>query len=263
MYFGTANNYDGTGSTITSSGRYNTTATAGKNTNSNTWYVGENIQTTADAAKAAYIRLGTDTKSVVVNKNPAVGEEYITGGSYSFTYDVYLKNIALRRNNIYNITVNVSGTLERHLKLAAIANSGVSVKSTADHGGLNIGTLHGASSPKNQLLQPNTSGTTATDNIYKTWSNAKVYCAQLQLGGVAAGSWYLPSKDQLLAIYKKKQDINGYSSGAYYSAFDANAYWSSSEDSADNAWYVTFSIGNVYNTSKTSAYRVRCVRDLN
>lgn len=306
MYFGTSNNYDGTGSTATASGRYNTTATAGKNTNSNTWYVGENVQTTADAAKAVYIRLGTDTKSVI-NTSPAIGEEYIAGGGYAFTYDVYLKNIALRRNNIYNITVNVSGTLAKHLELAATANSNVTVTNTVIKGGLNIGRFGGASGytegtgaaptitgsyTKNLLLQPNTSGTTAKDNVAKKWSDntstrlqpenrkywdytytlnnidntaglAYDYCYNLTLGGVAKGTWYQPTQAQMIAIWEILRGIEQNSSYANYSAFYTYYYWSSTEDTATSSWFVDFGSGHVGTYgNKTNTYWVRCVRDL-
>lgn len=188
-YFGTpndnGNSYNGAGSTVTASGRYLTTATTGSNANSNTWYVGENIQTAA--TNAAYIQLGTNTNSVV-NTSPAIGQEYVSSGGYSFTYKVYLKNYALRRNNVYNVTVNVSGTLAKHLELAS-TNSNVSVTSTVEHGGLNIGKFGGASytgtgtAPtitgsytKNLLIQSNTSKTTAADNITAVWgSKGTVY----------------------------------------------------------------------------------------
>ncbi|MCL3850845.1 DUF1566 domain-containing protein [Parabacteroides sp. GYB001] len=306
MYFGTSNNYDGTGSTVTASDRYLTTATTGKNENSNIWYVGENVQTTADANKAAYIRLETNMKSVAINTSPDVGQEYVAGGGYTFTYDVYLKNIALRRNNIYNITVNVSGTLAKHLELAATAGSNVTVSNTVVKGGLNIGRFGGASNyttgtgaaptitgsyTKDLLIQPNTSGSTATDNVTRKWSDntttqlqsenrkhwdhtytlnnidkapdtAYEYCHNLTIGGVAKGTWYLPAKTQLMAVWGILRGIQDNSVYADYSAFRANAYWSSSEYSADLAWYVGFYYGNASGYSKTNAYRVRCVRDL-
>lgn len=298
-YFGTPNNYDGTGSTATASGRFLTTTTTGTNANSNTWYVGENVQTTI--ANAAYIRLGTNEK-LVANTNPAIGEEYITGG-YTFTYDVYLKDFALRRNNVYNITVNVSGTLDKHLQLAATANSNVSVKNTVVHGGLNIGKFGGASGftegtdaapnikgsyTKYLLIQPNTSGTTATDNVIRKWSDntakqwqsetrkywdhtytltkidnasglASDYCNNLVIGG--KDDWYLPTQAQLMAIWGILRGIQENTSYADYSAFYAYGYWSATERTMTDTWFVNFNNGRVNNTSKSSEYRVRCVRD--
>lgn len=300
-YFGTPNDYNGSGSTVTASGRYLTTATTGSNANSNTWYVGENVQTAA--TNAAYIELGTGVGGT--NTNPSVGQEYIASGGYAFKYKVYLTNTALRRNNVYNVTVNVSGTLARHLELAG-TNSNVSVTNTVVHGGLNIGKFGGASyttgtgsAPtitgsytKNLLIQPNTTGTTATDNVFRKWSDntstqfqsetrkywdrtytlahidktaglAYDYCYQLTLGGVAKGTWYLPTQAQLTAMWGIWRGIQGNSSYANYSAFTAVNYWSATEYSAARAWYVGFSIGYVdYGSEKIPAYRVRCVRDL-
>lgn len=301
-YFGTPNDYDRTGFTATASGRFLTTAITGTNANSNTWYVGENVQT--GATNAAYIRLGTNEKSVAVNTNPGVGQEYIAGGGYTFTYDVYLKDFALRRNNIYNITVNVSGTLDKHLQLAATANSNVSVKNTVIHGGLNIGMFGGASGyttgagpapnikgtyTKYLLIQPNTSGTTATDNATKKWSDnttsllqtetrkywdntytlAKIdttpglaydYCKKLKISG--KDDWYLPTQAQLMAIWGILRGIQGNSSYKEYSAFDTPNYWSSSEYDTDKAWLMIFSSGYTGSGTSSSGCRVRCVRDL-
>lgn len=301
-YFGTPNNYDGTGSTVTASGRYLTTATAGNNASSNTWYVGENVQTAI--ANAAYIELGTGVGGT--NTSPSIGQEYIASGGYAFKYKVYLTNTALRRNNVYNVTVNVSGTLAKHLELAGTTNSNVSVTNTVVHGGLNIGKFGGASGyttgtgtaptitgsyTKNLLIQPNTSGTTATDNVTKKWSDntttqlqtetrkywdrtytlahidktaglAYDYCYNLEIGGVAKGTWYLPTQAQLMAMYGIMKGIQGNSSYADYSAFSASYYWSSSENSAGGAWLVDFDYGYVSYSSKTTTCRVRCVRDL-
>lgn len=304
-YFGTPNNsgngYDGVGTTATAAGRFLTTATTGSNANSNTWYVGENIQTTA--TNAAYIELGTGVGGT--NTSPSIGQEYIASGGYAFKYKVYLTNYALRRNNVYNVTVNVSGTLAKHLELAN-TNSNVSVTNTVVHGGLNIGKFGGASSyttgtgaaptitgsyTKNLLIQPNTSGTTATDNVTKKWSDntttqlqtetrkywdrtytlnyidktaglAYDYCYNLTIGGVAKGTWYLPTQAQLMAMWGILRGIQANSSYADYSAFYANDYWSSSEYSAISAWGVYFDSGYVYNFSKSYTCRVRCVRDL-
>lgn len=301
-YFGTPNNYDGTGSTVTASGRYLTTATAGNNASSNTWYVGENVQTAT--ATAAYIELGTGVGGT--NTSPSIGQEYIASGGYAFKYKVYLTNTALRRNNVYNVTVNVSGTLAKHLELAGTTNSNVSVTNTVVHGGLNIGKFGGASGyttgtgtaptitgsyTKNLLIQPNTSGTTATDNVTRKWSDntttqlqtetrkywdrtytlahidktaglAYDYCYNLTIGGVAKGTWYLPTQAQLMAMWGILRGIQVNSSYADYSAFDADYYWSATEYNATLAWYVNFNNGYVNYYSKTFTYRVRCVRDL-
>lgn len=300
-YFGTPNNYDGTGSTVTASGRYLANATAGSNASSNTWYVGENVQTAT--TNAAYIELGTGVGGT--NTSPAIGQEYIASGGYAFKYKVYLTNTALRRNNVYNVTVNVSGTLAKHLELAS-TNSNVSVTSTVVHGGLNIGKFGGASGyttgtgaaptitgsyTKNLLIQPNTTGTTATDNVTKKWSDntstqlqtetrkywdrtytlahidktaglAYDYCYNLTIGGVAKGTWYLPTQAQLMAMWGILRGIQGNSSYADYSAFLAGSYWSSSEYSASLAWGVNFTNGSVYGYGETATFRVRCVRDL-
>lgn len=301
-YFGTPNNsgngYDGTGSSTTVPGRYIVSEITGVE-NVETWYVGENVQSTT--ANAAYIQMRIAKADDSMNLNPSIGEEFNSG--YSFIFKVYLNNTALRRNNVYNVTVKVSGTLDRLLEIAE-SNENVSV--TLPSGGLNIGQFGGVSGyttgtgtaptitgsyTKNLLLQPNTTGTTATDNVLMKWSDntstqlqtetrkywdhtytlahidktaglAYDYCYNLTIGEVAKGTWYLPTQAQLAAIWGILRGIQANSSYADYSAFYADRYWSATGYSASNAWYVNFSNGYMYGGGKTDTYRMRCVRDL-
>jgi hypothetical protein len=45
-------------------------------------------------------------------------------------------------------------------------------------------------------------------------------------------------------------------------AFEANNYWSSTENDASNAWNQNFNNGNQGNNNKDNSYRVRAVRRL-
>jgi hypothetical protein len=63
--------------------------------------------------------------------------------------------------------------------------------------------------------------------------------------------WYLPSKDELNAMYQNKDAIGGSSSGMY---------WSSTELTNTGAWYQGFDDGNQGNGGKRHGKRVRCVR---
>jgi len=74
-------------------------------------------------------------------------------------------------------------------------------------------------------------------------------CNDLVLNGYS--DWFLPSKDELNQIYLQKTAIGGFAS---------NEYWSSSEDSADYAWFQYFSTGYQNLDYKSSAYYVRAVR---
>jgi hypothetical protein len=63
--------------------------------------------------------------------------------------------------------------------------------------------------------------------------------------------WFLPSKDELNRLYLQRATVG---------VFVANAYWSSSEDSANFAWYQFFDDGNQHDGYKYGTRYVRPVR---
>jgi hypothetical protein len=79
------------------------------------------------------------------------------------------------------------------------------------------------------------------------------YAAQLCSDLTAFGydDWYLPSKDELNAIYLDKEVIGGFTF-AYY--------WSSTEFSMTDAWGQDFNNGSQVTYGKYPTSRVRCVR---
>lgn len=102
--------------------------------------------------------------------------------------------------------------------------------------------------------------TLAEGHIDKTAGYAYDYCYNLTIGGVAKGTWYLPTLEQLYAIwgiYKIKDN----SSYAYYSAFHSYLL-SSTEENTSEARGLNISSGYGYNLEKYTNYGVRCVRDL-
>ena len=83
--------------------------------------------------------------------------------------------------------------------------------------------------------------------------------------------WHLPSKDELNQMCKWQRGVDWTSdatvctggtlnSGRGASGFSADAYWSSSEFGADNAWLQSFVNGNQGGATKNSTFDVRVVR---
>jgi hypothetical protein len=76
------------------------------------------------------------------------------------------------------------------------------------------------------------------------WKGAKKLCAEYNCGGFC--DWYLPTIDELKIIYKAIK-LSG-------------NYWSSSEYSANSAWYWDMFDGYSYGYDKSYTYNVRAVR---
>jgi len=70
-------------------------------------------------------------------------------------------------------------------------------------------------------------------------------------GGLATGSWFLPSKDELRQLYTQRDFVGGFSDGNY---------WSSSQRAASSAYIQPFGSGIRGVGSKGKTYPVRPVR---
>ena len=82
-------------------------------------------------------------------------------------------------------------------------------------------------------------------------------CSDLESGGY--DDWYLPSKDELNAIWDNLvNDGSGSNSGV--GGFAGSTYWSSSENGIYIAWFQYFSNGGQSYSGKSSGLRVRAVR---
>jgi hypothetical protein len=94
------------------------------------------------------------------------------------------------------------------------------------------------------------------DQTGHTGSAAQV-CRSYNGGGLT--DWYLPSKDELTAIWDNLvDDGTGVNSGV--GGFAESSYWSSSEDYSYLAWTQTFHNGSQYSYGKGNYKRVRAVR---
>ena len=86
-----------------------------------------------------------------------------------------------------------------------------------------------------------------------TWNDAMQYAKNLRKGGFS--DWRLPTKEELLEIYKIKVicGINRSNSGVFWSS-STIAY------NTNIAWYMNFNLGLVDNFNKSNNLYVRCVR---
>lgn len=103
-----------------------------------------------------------------------------------------------------------------------------------------------------------------TDN-YTTYPNMDTWCRifnQTAAENQGFSDWYIPSLGQLAQIYLNMTAINNALTMIGGQTIASSYYWSSSEYSSNNGWYVNFNIGVVSNFNKVNSGRVRFVRDI-
>lgn len=89
---------------------------------------------------------------------------------------------------------------------------------------------------------------------------AGAYCYQYSTEGKSAGEWYLPSAGELTLLWElQKTGIICNDRQDCFNDFSRGGYWSSSEYSAESAWYLNFVSGTVVANSKASSYPTRPV----
>ena len=76
------------------------------------------------------------------------------------------------------------------------------------------------------------------------------YVNSYKTEGTIAGDWYLPAMGELNAIYGNKDVLNIALGKIGGTKLGTSYYWSSSENSYRDAWYLIFSDGYVYYDSK-------------
>jgi hypothetical protein len=89
------------------------------------------------------------------------------------------------------------------------------------------------------MISPNNTGQTAA-------TIARGYTG----GGLT--DWYLPSKNDLSALYSNRSTVGGFVGSAYY--------WSSSQGNLSNSWLKDFTFDNYDPAGKTGSYHVRPIR---
>ncbi|NDV56924.1 BACON domain-containing protein [Bacteroides sp. 519] len=101
------------------------------------------------------------------------------------------------------------------------------------------------------LYTKSTTGYPAANLCFKKNAN------YASIGGVddVNYNWFLPAQKQVMSMWVVHNSFDTYKFASAYS-------WSSTEGSANNAWYVRFSIGNSLSNGKSLSRSVRCAREL-
>ena len=88
---------------------------------------------------------------------------------------------------------------------------------------------------------------------------AAALCANLSLNGVTG--WFLPSRDELVAMYKNLKATGADDFGVPNRVTDNFTYWASSQQTADMSAHVDFAdLGRVHGDDKDFPRRVRAIR---
>ncbi|ETO92016.1 DUF1566 domain-containing protein [Legionella oakridgensis] len=86
-----------------------------------------------------------------------------------------------------------------------------------------------------------------------TWQGAIDECTNKDGGN----GWFLPSRTQLTLLWTNRYAIDSDDANG---GFANDAYWSSTENFAINAWHQNFNDGVQFDDNKVISLRVRCVR---
>ncbi len=91
---------------------------------------------------------------------------------------------------------------------------------------------------------------------------AAYLCSKLVVkdGDKSYGDWYLPSKEELMLIYRNIATINAAATAAKGTVCESEYYWSSTEYSKEQAWKMNLTTGQVAHYYKSYAARVRAIR---
>ncbi|WP_455640000.1 Lcl domain-containing protein [Parabacteroides sp.] len=93
----------------------------------------------------------------------------------------------------------------------------------------------------------------------EAWNKCKAYSGSSDGGSSQTGQWRLPTQRELLMIWTLQPQLIG--KGGFSPM--SNSYWTSTESATNSAFTVRFDHGSANSAaSKTSAPKLRCVRDL-
>lgn len=96
------------------------------------------------------------------------------------------------------------------------------------------------------------------DSETRSWSEARAYCAALDVGG---GGWRLPLLKELLSIVDSTRFMSAIFQSAFYSTPNA-AFWTATEaiNNRDQVCFVDFAFGGSFHEYPDKRYFTRCVR---
>jgi hypothetical protein len=113
--------------------------------------------------------------------------------------------------------------------------------------------------PGSAISDFNGSANTTAINAQCTTSAASL-CLTYTTAGTTAGTWYLPSIDELSKIYHAKYEINKALNVNSFTTITTAYYWSSTEYNGNYAWSFNFNNGYSDCDIKGRTWRVRAVR---
>lgn len=121
------------------------------------------------------------------------------------------------------------------------------------------------------VMECSTDGSSNTEAIYGQGEHytsseyAPGYCYNLTDGGVKAGTWFLPSMQQLKMIFENRGTLNAVFTGMGVHGLNEGYHWSSTEYDDKFAWLLGLTNGYAdYNRKNESYYAyVRCLMRLN
>ena len=113
-----------------------------------------------------------------------------------------------------------------------------------------------------------TCGTDGKDNTQKIvaalgeYSDyAAGFCYTSTYGGLAEGSWFLPSMGELKTLYSNKTQVNaGLQKAGGTTILTSGYYWSSTEYGSNGAWALGLGSGSLNNNTKNNYYSSNDVR---
>ena len=182
--------------------------------------------------------------------------------TFEFTRTRTLVAVFVRENSIGSIVHNADGSTGVIFYTYPSGIGGLMVALEDDSEGCPWGlnedvTILDNQSPSAVMdLLEDMSGKSNTNRVRQWYSGNPEYAA---CKTDYANGWYLPSAGQLRKLYAALPIIEGAIVNAGGTTLTEDAYWSSTEQSASNAWTPSFAMSS---SSKTGNCRVRAIRSL-